>query len=116
MAKTPVQRAQSRVERAQRELNAALEELGVALEGHEAARTHLSLPEAILSILATAGGEVATRAIYDALVERDALPGGLEPMKNVRVALSRLVTRGKATRIRDGVYRLPAESSNTGSR
>jgi len=102
------------VERARRELDDALEQLAAAVAGQEPTQSRPTVPEAVLAVMRDARGDLDTAAIYSALAERDQLPGGAEVMKSLRVTLSRLVTRKQLERVRDGVYRLPARSSNTG--
>jgi len=111
VSESPIERAQRRVERARRELDDALGDLNAALGGQEMTPTRPSVPEAVLAVLATADGVVTTRAIYDALAKRDQLPGGAEPMKALRVTLSRLVNSGRLKRVSDGAYRLPTSRS-----
>jgi len=103
------------VERARRELDDALEQLAAAVAGQEPTQSRPTVPEAVLAVMRDARGDLDTAAIYSALAERDQLPGGAEVMKSLRVTLSRLVTRKQLERVRDGVYRLPARSSNTGN-
>lgn len=102
------------MERARRELDDALEQLTAAIAGQEQTQSRPTVPEAVLAVMRDARGDLDTAAIYGGLAERDQLPGGAEVMKSLRVTLSRLVKRGQLVRVRNGVYRLPAKSSNTG--
>lgn len=112
MPNSPIQRAERLVERARRDLDAALEQLAAAIAGQEETPTRPSVPDAVMAVMRDARADLDTSAIYEAMAKRDALPGGAEVMKSLRVTLGRLVKRGQLVRVRDGVYRLPTKSSD----